>query len=236
MSSQNDTSGGWLILQNKISRMIAATRYWAIPVFLGTKFMWILSIIDLLFFEGKSGYGFDYSRFYLHKFIIYLNEKYPNTATTLLNIVDKFIRPEIFLTALNEGDTEATREALWFVKTSHNIWLSTQFFFCATILLVCSAFYIGKRVFEQQTADKYLRGTVKTTAKKLSKMMAKDLGKGTFKIGETTIPYELEVQSFLFCNYSAPCSFTFIKSGNFPSKSRRKPSDAVTPCFMQVDR
>ena len=37
-------------------------------------------------------------------------------------------------------------------------------------------------------------------------------------------------------NYSAPCSFTFIKSGNFPSKSRRKPSDAVTPCFMQVDR
>ena len=37
-------------------------------------------------------------------------------------------------------------------------------------------------------------------------------------------------------NYSAPCSLTFINVGQLPSNSNRNASEAVTPCFLHVDR
>ena len=42
---------------------------------------------------------------------------------------------------------------------------------------------------------------------------------------------------FAFCNYSAPSEAgdAVIKAGHLPWKSKRKASEAVNPCFRQVD-
>jgi hypothetical protein len=207
MPNHNGASGGSLLIQNWLSRTIAATKFWALPIYVGTKLVWILSLIDLVFFRGKPGYGVDYFRYYCHNFVIYLNEKFPNTCVTVLDFLDRQIRPEKLFEAAKDNNPEAVKELLWFAKTTHTVWLYTELFSGAMFVLAGAAWYVSRKVYEKQTADKWLRGSVLATPTQLNKMLHKELGKGSIVIGggflnwfwkrNITIPYVLEPQSYI---------------------------------------
>lgn len=67
--------------------------------------------------------------------------------------------------------------------------------FVATLLI---GSIIARREANRETANLHNRGAIAVTPRELSKLMKKDRGPGTLKIGTITIPFALENLSFIF--------------------------------------
>ena len=215
-------AGGTLIFINRLNRMFAAIKFWALPILVGTKILYVISLIYEIFYTGKNGYGADYIKYYCHKFILFLNEKYPDSGASLLGWLDGYIRPEIFITAFSDGDPEAKAEAFWFISTTHHIIVASEICTGAILVLAVVAWYVSRIIYERQTADKFIRGSVLTTPKALNQMLRRDLGSGTIKIGggflntilrrNIYLPTVLECQSAIFLGKSGQGKTVLLNS------------------------
>lgn len=180
---------GTLSITHQISQFVRAVRFWFL---LAT----VLAVLVTGYFGILIGKEIEATSPDVIPF--YLRCEF-SLANARVGIKQGWMTPELLKQAMEQNNQDKLMEISQTILTIRHrikwapIWGSIVF---AVTLLV--GFIVARRERNLQISDLFKRGAVKFSATDLSKILNKDRGPGTIRIGKLVIPAKLENISFIF--------------------------------------
>ena len=195
---------GTLSIQNRYDQIFAAMRFWKPFILFGAGTVHLAG----LYYVCEKKYGWEAMAFYvkwkMNSAFDVSNRlrEYGDNNRMLLDaaygLANQLSPDQMISNAKNNGTTEKMLEE-FIQRIGHDITVVHLTAILAFVVLCGFAFALARWEAQRQTEDKFIRGSKLFPPKVLSRILKKQFGEGTIKIGELTIARKQENLSMFIC-------------------------------------